>query len=70
MSDFIGILERTSPGAAKLITSNGPQVPVAFRMDDSSLRSVVGEMPKTALQDGIGTTLEAFRRLRAEGRLG
>ena len=69
MGDFIGILERNSPGAAKLITAKGPQVPVAFRMDDSSLRSVVGEMPKTPLEEGITATLEGFRRLRAEGRL-
>ena len=69
MDALIGMLEAASPGASKLITSAGPQVPVAFRMDDSALRSTIGEMPHTPLVEGIAKTLEGFRRLRASGHL-
>lgn len=69
MQDFIATLDGIQPGAAKLITSAGPQVPVAFRMDDSLLRRTVGDMPRTQLRSGIEQTLEGFRRLRAQGRI-
>jgi hypothetical protein len=64
MQAFIAMLDRMQPGAGKLITASGPQVPVAFRMDDSALRSKIGEMPKTPLEEGVRTTLEMFRKLR------
>ena len=64
MQQFISLLDRIDPGAGKLITADGPQVPVAFRMDDSALRTKVGEMPRTPLEEGVRTTLEMFRRLR------
>src|SRR5579864_4699455 len=38
MDELIGLLERLRPGAAALITAQGPQVPVNWRMDDQSLR--------------------------------
>lgn len=69
MDDFIRALDRLSPGASNLITAEGPQVPVAFRMDDSQLHQAVKGITKTPLMDGIGKTLEIFRKLRAEGRL-
>lgn len=69
MQHFIDLLERVQPGASRLITAAGPQVPVAFRMDDARLRAMVGEMPGTPLADGVASTLEAFRRLYADGRL-
>jgi nucleoside-diphosphate-sugar epimerase len=69
MQDFIVTLDRIQPGAATLITSSGPQVPVAFKMDDSLLRRTVGDMPRTPLKEGIAQTLEGFRRLKSEGRI-
>lgn len=63
MHDFIATLERLDPGAGKLITAQGPQVPVAFRMDDSALRHTIGDMPHTPLEEGIRKTLEGFRHL-------
>ena len=69
MRDFIATLNSIQPGASDLITSSGPQVPVAFKMDDSLLRRTVGEMPRTPLKHGIEKTLDGFRRLRAEGRI-
>jgi nucleoside-diphosphate-sugar epimerase len=69
MNEFISTLEQLSPGASRLITASGPQVPVAFKMDDARLRGEVGEMQKTPLRDGIGETLGRFRSLQAAGRL-
>jgi nucleoside-diphosphate-sugar epimerase len=69
VNGFIGTLEKMCPGASRLITAAGPRVPVAFRMDDGQLRKVMGEMPKTPLEEGVRRTLDHFRRLRAESRI-
>jgi nucleoside-diphosphate-sugar epimerase len=65
MHELIAALERVRPGAAQLITANGPQVPVAYRMDDSELRAHVAGIPKTSLEEGIHRTLAMFDRWRA-----
>jgi nucleoside-diphosphate-sugar epimerase len=69
MDDFISTLEQIRPGAAKLITASGPQVPVAFRMDDSQLHQKVAGIVKTPLIEGVERTLSIFTRLRANGLL-
>ncbi len=69
MEDLVAELDRLRPGAASLISVGGPQVPVAFRMDDSQLRAKISGVPKTPLQEGLMRTLEIFERLKAEGRL-
>jgi nucleoside-diphosphate-sugar epimerase len=61
MDQFLGLLSDVDPRAKELITVSGPQVPVAFRMDDSQLRAHVQDIPKTALMDGIQRTYEGFR---------
>lgn len=69
MNDLIATLERLRPGAGRLISAEGPEVPVAYKMDASQLRAKVPGIPKTPLETGIRQTLELFERLRAEGRL-
>ncbi len=69
MEDLVSLLERLRPGAARLITAAGPQVPVAFRMDDSGLRGMIPDLRRTPLEAGIRRTLEIFETLRGEGRL-
>jgi nucleoside-diphosphate-sugar epimerase len=69
MEELIQKFERLRPGASRLITAAGPRVPVAYRMDDSQLRSRVPGIPKTPLAEGIERTLQLFERLRREGRL-
>jgi len=69
MDELIAMLDRIRPGAARLITSAGPQVPVAFRMDDSKLRSHISDIPKTPLETGIRSTIESFEHLEKQGRL-
>jgi nucleoside-diphosphate-sugar epimerase len=69
MNELIQTLERLRPGAINLIAANGPQVPVAYKMDDSALRSHVPGIRKTSLTDGLEKTLALFERLDREGRL-
>jgi nucleoside-diphosphate-sugar epimerase len=69
MDEFIKLLEAIRPGAASLITARGPQVPVAWRMDGSLLRTRIGDLPATPLEAGARRTLEMFVNLAHEGRL-
>ena len=69
MDELIALFERLRPDRAGLITAAGPQVPVAWRMDDAALRSFVPELTKTPLQAGIAETLQQFDELHKLGRL-
>jgi nucleoside-diphosphate-sugar epimerase len=69
MDEIVRTLDRLRPGAAKLISAAGPQVPVAYRMDDSALRAAVPGIPKTPLEDGMRQTIELYEKLLKEGRL-
>jgi len=69
ISEFIQNLERLRAGALRLVSAEGPQVPVACRPDGTQLRAKVPDLPQTPLIEGINRTLAAFDRLRAEGRL-
>lgn len=62
MSELISILESVRPGAKDLITAGGPEVPVAYQMDDSQLREHVPGIPRTSLEEGIRRTVEFFER--------
>jgi hypothetical protein len=63
------MLAKLNPEAGRLITASGPQVPVAFRMDDSQIRQTIAGVPKTPLFDGVERTYSIFGKLRREGRL-
>ncbi|MCZ2077420.1 MAG: SDR family oxidoreductase [Bryobacteraceae bacterium] len=69
MNELIALLESMRPGAARLITARGPQVPVAYRMDDSQLRAKIANIPRTPLKQGVEKTLAHFERLKTDGRL-
>jgi nucleoside-diphosphate-sugar epimerase len=73
MDDLVALFEKLRPGAAKLISVTGPQVPVSFRMDASLLHSTIDGIPRTPLEDGVRKTIDTFERLRsakaAEARL-
>lgn len=65
MEELIALLDRIRPGAAKLITCAGPQVPVAYRMDDAQIHAKLPELPRTPLAVGAAKTIELFEKLRA-----
>jgi nucleoside-diphosphate-sugar epimerase len=52
-----------------LITFGGPPIPVASSMNDSAIRSALGNLRSTPLAVGVRQTIELFIRLRDEGRL-
>lgn len=63
MEEFVKTLDHIRPGASKLITSGGPQVPVAYRMNDSALQMAIPGIPKTPLEDGIRQTIELYEKI-------
>lgn len=69
MADLIHELDRQYPGAAKLITAEGPQVPVAYRMDGAQLRAHIPGIPQTVLSNGIRQTVDFFIQLAGQNRL-
>jgi UDP-glucose 4-epimerase len=66
---LIEMLERLHPGATKLVTASGPQVPVAYRMDGSRLNTHVPGIPHTPLEYAVRKTVDLFTQLHAKGRL-
>jgi len=69
MQEFIAALERDSPQAHGRISALGPQLPIAFDLDNSALIRDLGEIPNTPLAQGIRETREIFERLRDVGKL-
>jgi nucleoside-diphosphate-sugar epimerase len=69
MDELISTLERLRPGARRLIDAEGPQVPVAYRMDGSQLRAHVQGILRTPLAEGVRETLEMFERLHHAGAI-
>ncbi len=69
MEDFIATLAAEIPAARRLITANGRALPIASDLDDSALVRDLGEVPRTALPQGIRETREIFERLASAGRL-
>jgi nucleoside-diphosphate-sugar epimerase len=57
------------PAARELVTHGDRQLAIAYDLDDSALLKDIGPLSKTRLVDGIGETLELFRKLAKEGRL-
>ena len=53
----------------ELVTFGGPPIPVAPRMDDKSIRQLIGDLPVTPLRDGVRQTMKLFSDLKDEGRL-
>jgi len=69
MNELVGVIDRLSPGAARVLSVNGPQVPVCYRMDGSALDATVPGIPKTTVFDGIRQTIEMFAHLKSDNRL-
>jgi nucleoside-diphosphate-sugar epimerase len=63
MGELIAMIEAIRPEAKGLLSFDGPQVPVAFRMDSSALRLLVPGIPRTPLAEGLRKTLDAFEEL-------
>ena len=62
MGALIQMIDQIRPGAAKLLTNAGPQVPVAYQMDDSQLQAHVAGIVKPPLLAGIERTVKMFEQ--------
>jgi nucleoside-diphosphate-sugar epimerase len=69
LATFHRTLTAVAPEAADLITFGDRQLGIAYDLDDSGLRSVLGPLQTTPLEVGIRQTIEMFRQLHREGRL-
>jgi nucleoside-diphosphate-sugar epimerase len=69
MDTLIALIETIRPEARGLLTFAGPPVPVAVRMDDTALRSLVPGIPRTPLETGLRRTIDRFEALAAAGRI-
>jgi nucleoside-diphosphate-sugar epimerase len=69
LAEFHRTLVAVEPAAAELITFGDRQLPIAFDLDDASLRRDIGTISYTPLDEGIRRTIAHFRRLNAQGRL-
>jgi UDP-glucose 4-epimerase len=52
-----------------LVSFSGPPIPIAPALNDTAIRSVIGDLPSTPLEAGIGETMQRFIELRDAGRL-
>jgi nucleoside-diphosphate-sugar epimerase len=54
---------------SELVSFSGPLIPIAPALNDSAIRSAIGDLPSTPLEVGIGETMRRFSELRDAGRL-
>lgn len=66
---FITELDKLVPGAAKLITCSGGNLPIASSLDDREMRKVYSNVKRIGIADGIKRTVETFKALAAKGKL-
>lgn len=69
IEQIIETIAEHRPAARDLLSAKGPQVPVAYRMDDARLRKMVPGIPGTSLHQGVEMTLTRFEELHRAGRL-
>jgi nucleoside-diphosphate-sugar epimerase len=70
VAEMVETIERSLPAAARgLITCSGPSIPMPPALDDKALRSVIADLPRTTVEDGVKDTVRRFVALRDAGRL-
>jgi hypothetical protein len=69
--EFLELLAAEIPGARGKVTAAGPELPVAWDVEERGLEALLGhaQVPRTPLRRGIRATVEVFRSLQREGRL-
>jgi nucleoside-diphosphate-sugar epimerase len=68
IEDFIKILKEVIPGA-RVDSDLSVTLPFPYRLDDSNLASIVGEIPHKSLHEAVSETSLLFRQLVDEGRI-
>lgn len=67
---LVRTIERHLPASARgLITFGGPPIPMPPALDDTALRAVLSNLPRTGIDEGVRDTIGRFAALREAGRL-
>ncbi len=69
MSEVIAAIEAVAPAVRGQITCDPKPLPFPAGTDDAALRSLMGALPDTPLQEGVAATVEMFQRALAEGKI-
>jgi nucleoside-diphosphate-sugar epimerase len=69
MQEMVAEIVRQVPAAAGQILPGDAEAGIAVDMDDSGLRGLLGDLPRTPLSFGVAETIRIFRALQYEGRL-
>jgi hypothetical protein len=68
--EIVEVIDRSLPAAARgRITYGGPSIPMPPALDDTALRSVIANLPRTSVPDGVSDTIRRFTALRDADRL-
>jgi UDP-glucuronate 4-epimerase len=69
MPEIIQTIESVVPAAQGKITFENTILPFPEDMDDTPLRTALGSLEYTSLQDGIAATVDIFRKALSEGQI-
>jgi len=69
MAEVVGAIEAVVPAARGTITFDPQPLPLPAGLDDTRLRTLLGALPDTSLQDGVQATITLFQQAQADGRL-
>lgn len=67
IADIIDMIHANAE--TECIGMTGVPLPIPPEMVDASIREVLGDLPRTEIEDGVRETMAAFRTLQEEGRL-
>ncbi len=69
MGEVIAAIEAVAPAVRGQITCDPKPLPFPAGTDDTALRSLMGTLPDTPLQEGVAATVAMFKRALAEGKI-
>lgn len=69
LDEYRQTLIRVLPEAEKRVTVGSTQIAICYDLSDDGLRTDLGAMPNTPLEEGIRETVRIFKQLQSEGRL-
>jgi nucleoside-diphosphate-sugar epimerase len=69
MDAMVSAIQQAEPSAAGRITFADQPLSLPTDVDDTRLRSVLGSIPETPLQEGVASTIEIFKQAAARGRI-
>jgi hypothetical protein len=69
MTEVVGHIEELCPAVRGQIHISGSPIPIYPWLDDSRLRGLVDDLPRTPLRAGIEKTVKLFQLLKSEDRL-